>query len=164
LHKEQAAITKGLGSEVTKRLKEVARAKAQDTKISKKAEKASKRPHCATTSRKTGPSADAAVAAAFHFGRHFITSPRHGGPQEHVIGNTVPLAKFRRQEYDSLPSCGGQRLRLKGAETGKITLHYLKCGAGSGLKGTGSKTMVVETLLTHRRLLYFFFNENKRDI
>jgi hypothetical protein len=147
LHKEQAAITKGMDSVVTKRLKEVARAKAQDAKIAKKAEEAPKHPHCATTSRKTGPRVDAAVTAAFHFGKPFCTSPRHGGPQEHVIGNTVALAKFRRQEYDNLSNCGGQRLRLKGAETGEITLHYLKCGPGSGLSGPGSRTMVCETWL-----------------
>jgi hypothetical protein len=122
-----------MDSDVTKRLKEVARAKAQDTKISKKADMASKRPHCATTSRKTGPRVGAAVAAAFNYGKSFCTSPRHGGVQEHVIGNTVALAKFRKPEYVNLPNCGGQRLGLKDDGTGEITLHYLKCGPGSGL-------------------------------
>jgi hypothetical protein len=136
-----------MDSEVTRRLKESARAKAQDDKIAKKAEKASKHAHCATTSRKTGPRVDAAIATAFHFGKPCITSPRHGGPQEHVIGNTAPLAKFRRPEYDNLSNCGGQRLGLKDDETGEITPHYLKCGKGSGLTGPGSKTMVVETWL-----------------
>jgi hypothetical protein len=147
LHKEQAAITKGLDSEVTKRLKEVARAKAQDEKIAKKAEESAKRPHCATTSRKAGPRVDAAVATAFHFGKHFNTSPRHGGVQEHIIGNTVPLAKFRRQEYDTLANHGGQRLRYKDAETDEVTLHYLRCGPGSGLTGPGSRKLVCETWL-----------------
>jgi hypothetical protein len=150
LNKEQAATTKGLDSDVTKRLKEVVRAKAQDAKIAKKAEESAKRPHCATTSRKTVQRVDAAVATAYHFGKPFITSPRHGGVHEHIIGDTVPLvAKFRKPEYDGLSNHGGQRLRHKDAETGEITLHYLKCGAGSGIKGPGSKTMMVETWLAN---------------
>jgi hypothetical protein len=89
------------------------------------------------------------INTAFHFGKPFITSPRHGDVQEHTIGNTVALAKFRRQEYDSLPNHGGKRLTHKDAETGEITLHYLRCGAGSGLTGPGSRTMVCETWLAN---------------
>jgi hypothetical protein len=118
-------------------------------KIAKKAHAASKHAHCATASRKQGPSVDAATFTAFHFGKPFITSPRYayGGPQKHVIGKMVPLAKFRRQERDNLSSCGGQRLRLKDEESSEITLHSLKWDRGSGLTGPGSKTMVRETWL-----------------
>jgi hypothetical protein len=89
LQKQQAAITKGMDSDVTKHLKEAARAKAQDAKAAKRAGGSVQRPHCATTSRKTGPRVGAAVNTAFHFGKPFCTSaPRHGGVQEHITGNT----------------------------------------------------------------------------
>jgi hypothetical protein len=37
--------------------------------------------------------------------------------------------------------------KLKDEETGEITLHYLKCGPGSGLTGPGSKTILCGTWL-----------------
>ena len=107
-------------------MKEDVRAKAQDEKTAKKAEEAPKHAYCAITSRKTGPSVDAAITTTFYFGKPFITSPspRHGGLQTHVLGKMVPLAKFHKPEYDH--RYGGQRLKLKDEAPSEITLHYLK--------------------------------------